>query len=752
MDGKEFLEAAGARTREAWSRDLRLLTFDRFLGLVLEDPYALGRSAVQYAVDAVDHFGVRKVPGIGGTVVRHVLWDAPFAEGRGAVHGQEAVQERFVRVLRSAAAEGRLDRLVVFHGPNGSCKSTLVECLLRGIAHYSTLPEGALYRFHWVFPRRADEDEELGFGAAPRREGQDSDRDPGRTADREQGSYALLEPDEMAARVPCELRDNPLLLLPRGLRRELLAGAAKGKPQARSLRHLEDGDLCPKCRGIFDALLAGYHGDLGRVLRHAQVERWFVDPRYRSAAVVLPPQQSVDAQAREFSSAHAAAGLPPLLQHVTLAEASGDLVDANRGVIEFSDFLKRPVELWKYLLTTTEKGTVPVGPFLAHLNQLMLATTNDKYLDAFKESPDWASFKARMVLLPVPYLLEPAKEEPIYRDFAAAVAPGRHVAPHLLASLARFSVLTRLMKPTPERFPEAVRALVSGLGPEEKLRLYETGEVPEGLEESERRSLLAAVAGLREEWRDAVDYEGRHGASAREIRTVLSAAAADPDGTDCLHARVVYQHLRDLLKERTVYEFLRIEPVDGYHRAEAFADASERHWRRRSLEDLQEALELVPAGEYRRRFERYLAHAVAFTQRERVRNPVTNALEAPDEEVLAPVEKMLGIKESPAAFRRDLVSRIGAFGVENPGRKPDLTLLFPEILRALREEYFTGVRERLRKVEVHILAFGTPEFDHLDRAQQDLVRKALQNLEKKHGYCPDCAREAVVAVKMLLEE
>jgi predicted Ser/Thr protein kinase len=308
------------------------------------------------------------------------------------------------------------------------------------------------------------------------------------------------------------------------------------------------------------------------------------------------------------------------------------------------------------------------------------------------------------------------------------------------------------MKPSPEYFPEAVREIVSALGPAEKLRLYETGEVPEGLEETGRRSLLAAVSGLREEWRDAVDYEGRHGASAREIRSVLGAAASDPEGRDCLHARIVFHHLRDLLKEKTVYEFLRIEPAEGYHRADAFADSAEEFWRRRSLEDLQEALELVPAGEYRRRFERYLAHAVASTQREKVRNPVTNALEAPDEEVLTSVERVLGVKEGPAGFRRDLVSRIGAFGVENPGTKPDLTRLFPEILRALRDDYFSGVRERLRKVEVHILAFGTPEFERLDKAQKDLVRKALQNLEKKHGYCAACAREAVVAVKRLLEE
>lgn len=744
MDARDFLADAGSRAREAFDRDRRLLTFPAYLDLFLEDSYSLGRSAVQYVVDAVDHFGTREVPGIGGPARRHALWDAPFAGGQGAVFGQERVQERLVRVFRSAAEEGRLDRLVVLHGPNGSAKTSLVECLMRGVAHYATLPEGALYRFHWVFPRRPDGDEAgLGFGGT-RRSGEAARED---RADLD--SYALLDPAEIAARVPCELRDDPVLLLPAPIRRELLAAAAKRKAPRRTLRQLEEGDLCPKCRSIADALLASYRGDLRRVLRHVQVERWFVSHRFRTGAVVVPPQQSVDAQVREGPSA--AANLPPVLHHLPLPEVSGDLVDANRGILEFSDFLKRPIELFKYLLSTTEKGSVAVGPFLAHLHLVMLATTNEKYLDAFKESPDWTSFKARMELVAVPYLLETAKEEPVYRVFATSMAPGRHVAPHLLPALADFAVLTRLRRPDPQAHPEALREAIAALGPVEKARLYESGEGPEGLDPAVRRALQAAVPDLRDERRDAADYEGRHGASAREIRSVLASAAADPEGAECLFARVVFRHLRDLLRERTVYEFVRIEPEDGYHRAEDFAAAAEERCARRSLEDLQEALELIPAGEYERRFERYVAHAVASTQKERVRNPVTGALEPPDEEVLASVERLLSLKESPAAFRRNLVSRIGAFGVENPGRKPDFRALFPEILRALREDYFRTMREKVRKVEAHILAFGTQEFDRLERAQQDLVRRALDNLQKRYGYCPACAREAVAAARRLLD-
>ncbi len=744
MDVRTFLDGAGERARGAFDRDRRILSFDAYLDLVRAAPYENLRSGVQRLVDAIDHFGTREVPGVAGPTRRHALWDAPFAAGRGAVFGQEHVQERFVRVLRTAAEEGRLDRLLLLHGPNGSSKSTLVETLMRGLAHYTTLPEGAAYRFQWVFPS-SGEGQGLGFGGGRRERRRDS-------AAEEDVSYAHLEADDIAARMPCEMRDPPLLLLPREERGALLGAVLEARPPRRSLRHVLEGDLCPKCRAIFEGLLAGYHGDLRRLLRHVQVERWFVSPRYRSGAVVIPPQGSVDARARELAAGHSLAGLPAVLQHVPLVEVGGDLVDAAGGVLEFSDFLKRPIDLFKYLLHATEKGTVSVGPFLAQLDLVMLATTNELYLDAFKESPDWTSFKARMELLPVPYLLEPSKETSIYAGFASAVAPGRHLAPHVLDALARFAVLTRLHRPDPEAHEPAVRELVAGITPVEKLRLYDTGETPDRLGPEERRALLAALPALRDEHRGGPDFEGRQGASPREIRSVLAAAAADPEAVPCLTPRIVLRHLSEMLRDRSVYRFLQVEPREGYHDAPAFAREAGEFLARRALDDLQEALDLVPAGGYERRLETYVQHVVAYTQGERVRNTVSGEQEQASEDVMRSVERLLTVRDSPAAFRRNLVARIGAFGVDHPGQRPDWRSLFPEILRALREDYFAGIRARVRAAEERMLAFGTPEFERLPAEDQGLVRRALGNLESRFGYCGACSREAVVSVRTLLAE
>ena len=62
-------------------------------------------------------------------------------------------------------------------------------------------------------------------------------------------------------------------------------------------------------------------------------------------------------------------------------------------MIEFSDLLKRPLEHYKYLLGTIETGIARMNHFLLHLDSVLIASSNEKHLSAFKEMGDFASFK-----------------------------------------------------------------------------------------------------------------------------------------------------------------------------------------------------------------------------------------------------------------------------------------------------------------------------------------------------------------------
>ena len=110
---------------------------------------------------------------------------------------------------------------------------------------------------------------------------------------------------------------------------------------------------------------------------------------YNVTAATIEPQLSVDARIQQVTADRSFSALPKALQHISLYEPSGPLVDANRGLLEYSDLLKRPVESFKYLLDTVETATVSMDSFVLHLDMVFLASSNETYLDAFKEHPDF---------------------------------------------------------------------------------------------------------------------------------------------------------------------------------------------------------------------------------------------------------------------------------------------------------------------------------------------------------------------------
>src|SRR5262249_2162189 len=127
--------------------------------------------------------------------------------------GQEEVQAAVYRLVSNFAREGRTNRLILLHGPNGSAKSTFVASLQRAMEHYSTLDEGALYRFNWIFPSQKLTKGGMGFGG-----GAASFEQSGGSPE----TYASLDDEFIEAKIVDEMRDPPLLLAPRGKRRELI--------------------------------------------------------------------------------------------------------------------------------------------------------------------------------------------------------------------------------------------------------------------------------------------------------------------------------------------------------------------------------------------------------------------------------------------------------------------------------------------------------------------------------------------------
>jgi serine protein kinase len=689
------LDALSHRFETAYRASRRVLSFAEYLELFASHPARYGRDAAQYVRDLFDHFGVTQVTRPWGEFRRFRLFDgvsrltpARESAARSAARepmlvGQEEVQEAVYRALCHFVEDGRPNRLVLLHGPNGSAKSTVAACILRALEHYSTLDEGALYRFHWVFPSRKALRGAIGFA------------ERGAQSEQAGDSYAHLPDSAIESRIAVEVRDHPLFLLPEDERRALLERLYAGTG-ARPPEWLRSGRPCHKNHAVLNALLTAHGGSLAEALRHVQVERYFLSRGYRVGAVTIGPEMSVDARERQITADRSLAALPTALQATSLYEVQGELVDAAGGVLEWSDLLKRPIDAFRYLQLTLETGEFALSQQIVQTNCVMVGSANEVHLDAFRNHHEFPSFRGRLELVRAPYLRSYLDEARIYDEL---VVPhlSRPMAPHAVATAALFAVLTRLRAPDPKRLPSAIASHAASLTPLEKADLYARGVPPTRLDSDAQKLLRSHVASLWNECEAVVEYEGRLGVSPREMRAVLLDASQRRPGAHTTSGAVspfaVLHELDELCKRTGEFDWLREKPQpNGYHDHALF-----RRWcRDRLLDavegDLQRASGLVEEAKTTELFDRYVASVGTWVRGERVRHPLTGQLEPPDERHLREVEALLGVTDH-AAHRRGLIAMVAAWAIDHPNQRVVYEVVLGELHRKLQSAVFAERRK-----------------------------------------------------------
>ena len=750
MELDQILEQVRQRVEREFEESECVLSFEEFLEHFAAHPYRHLRSAPQYLLEMFEHFGQESSSRVGQDALRYLLFDLEEDEKNRSLIGQESVQAEVFQYIQSFAKRGKSDKMLLLHGPNGSGKTTVIENIVRGLEDFSRTPEGTLMTISWIFTERDGRVEPIGFEAHASEE-------------EEVSSYAHLDAKEISGRFACELKCSPLFLLPLEHRRQLVSdvlGRTSGDPhQSLNIERFLEGELCQKCRKILDSLLLAYRGRLDRVLHHVRVERFYISKRYRSCAVSIEPQGNVDAAAQPITSEHSWS-VPSVLRNVSLFQPIGDIVDANRGVLEYSDFLKRPLELNKYLLTTCERGTASLNNCMLYLDLTIFGTANEKQLSLFKRSPDFSSFKGRMELIPVPYLLRWSTEAELYRRQIRLVAKGRPILPHTAKVAALWAVLTRLNRPQAENYDEPLASIVPTLTPLEKAKLYDSGEVPDRLPEDSRKALRSGLLEIRDEFREyegefegifGSEYEGRRGVSPREVLTVLSRAAESRRYT-CLAPMAVFEAIDELIRDVSLYDFLRLPADEGYHDVRQLLEDAQTEYLTWVTAEVYDSIDLIDESEYDRIFLEYFRQVKAFDTGEKVFNAATNSYDAPSETALERIEGLLELEESSAEFRSNIMTRIAAWSLDHRNQQIDYQAVFPEIYRALRENFYRERRRILTLIEQDILKYGTDEFELLNETEQEQVRAALSNMKEKYGYTEDGARDVIAFVLKQVEK
>ena len=741
------LESIKQSIKTRFDDSKRVLTFEDYFKLCGEDPYKYTRNAAAYIVDAVDHFGSTEKTIRHSTTVRHNIFDNSHAEAPTPLAGHEGVQKTLLKNLRASAKSGRSDKLLLLYGPNGSAKSSIVKVLFDGIEEYSRQSDGMGFSFSWIFPHDSFDRKTMGIGQRGDAENLDS--------------YAHLDQEQIGAIVRSELNENPLYLIPRSERERLFEDwieNAKDENERQQLKICREtflrAELSHKNTLILEALLDNYGGDFSKVLRHVRVERLYLSSKLRKGMVTIQPQLAVDAGMRQVTLDRSLANLPPALQSLNLFQLEGHLVDGNRGSVEFNDLLKRPVEHFKYLLSTCENGTLTLGGILVYLDTVFIGSTNDRQLEAFREHPEYSSFKARIELIKVPYLLRISDEEKIYIDTAQKTAGGKEILPHTTYLLATWAVASRIKKPLLKDKNAMLTRVLEKLTPIEKAFLYDTGEVPQYLEEEQRRELIGHLEDLVDEHQKLPYYEGLLGPSARELKALLQLAAQN-DNFASLSPNAIFEELRALVKRPQDFEYLRQEPMGMFHNYSALIDEVKSVWLDLVEEEMRTCLNLEQSDQLEEFLEKYVYHSTHFVRKEKVRNELTGKSEEPDASLMKEFEGLIGITNGQFEdFRKNIIARLGAWSVENTERDSSKDLPYPQIFPDLMEKLVEHVRESQNsKIKaMGALVLSTKNFEALVGSSTDtkslseaheMLSKVYDGMQTKFSYGPNGTREAL---------
>ena len=286
---------------------------------------------------------------------------------------------------------------------------------------------------------------------------------------------------------------------------------------------------------------------------------------------------------------------------------------------------------------------------------------------------------------------------------------------------------------------EKLGSIAEQLNPLEKARLYASHETPEQMDSESRQLLRASVEDIAREFENDGMYEGKFGISPREVKQLLYDIADQ-------HKRVTFVEVLEainLLAERKQeYDFLNITSQGDYHSPRSQSDLIEEFELDQLDSEVRSSLGLVDGRSYEEYLAKYIMQTSAMIKGEKVKNNVTGKFEAPDAYFIKEFEINVGLSETPERFRSNLISRLGAYALDNPGKPIVYSEVYEDIVRLLQESFRKEQAKLIGKIGTGLVLFlqemqdGHPSTS-LSAENRQLITNILREMQGKYGYSQD---------------
>jgi len=386
----------------------------------------------------------------------------------------------------------------------------------------------------------------------------------------------------------------------------------------------------------------------------------------------------------------------------------GELEVANRGFVEYVEILKCDIKFHYTLITVAQEQVLKAPGFpQIYVDEVILSHTNQTEFDKFKSIKENEALHDRMYPIFVPYNLKVSEEEKIYQKMIErSEFRDVHLAPYTLNVVAQFAVQTRLTES--QICPNLIK----------KMKYYNREPVAE--KEKDQVDLIE----LRLEGKKK--GEGMSGISPRFVVNALNVALGEKESAKCVNPLDAIRGLRANFEhhigftdeERARYLSLLTGEKDSV--LSEFKEIAKKEVNRAFLfayEDQAQAL-----------FDNYMKNATAFCLKKKIRDPVTNEDQEPDEKLMRSIEEMIGVSENA---KKEFRQGIFVFKSDAIDQQRDFSF---DTYTPLQEAIERKLIGDLKNVVSLTIADKTRKDPKTLKRRQD----AIEALQKK-GYCSVCA-------------
>lgn len=494
---------------------------------------------------------------------------------------------------------------------------------------------------------------------------------------------ALESSDAIYALKGCPMREEPLHLVPKHLRKDF----------EEILGVRIEGDLCPTCRyRLKHEFMSEYE--------HFPVEQVGFSIRSRKGIGVVPP---VDPNNQDTSVLIGSVDISKIDLYSEddprVLSLNGAFNVGNRGVVEFIEVFKNETEYLHTMITATQEKSVPSPGkgAMIYFDGVILAHSNEAEWNKFKSDHTNEAILDRIVKIEIPYCLELNEEMKIYEKMLRMSRFNAHIAPHTIEAVSMFAILTRLI-------PSSKVDLMT------KLKIYNGEEI---VEKGMTRKI--DILELREE----ASREGMSGISTRFIMKVLDTTLSESE-CDCINPISVMETIIKSVKELAISD----EEKSKYVRF--VQDSIKKEYNKMLEKEVTKAFIYGYREQAESLFNNYLDHAEAFINKTRLKDMNTGEELEPDEKFMRSIEEQIGITEASAkGFRGDVTAYM--FFVLRNGGKLDYNSYEP-LKEAIEKKLTASVKELSR-----IVTRAKVRDEEQDRKYNAMVEEM-----KRNGYCDHC--------------